>query len=438
MRRSTKTVALVSLVLVWACAGQGLGSLFQQCDRVGQNTFVRDTMKDIYLWYRELPDLDPGNASYDSPEAYLEAIRFRRYDTHFSFITEKAADTAYYSDSQFIGMGISTSQTSATELRLSQVFPDSPASEAGLARGDFILTINGKSVADLISSGEIATVFGPSDIGVSVDLVWRDMGGQQHGATLKKRAVTIPTVSMTRVYDLGNRRVGYIFFRNFVSPSVAALNQAFGELAAQGARELILDLRYNGGGMTSVALHLGGLIGGVRTKGEVFARFSHNDKNTSKDTTDRFADPAQALDLPRLTVITTDGSASASEAVINGLKPFIPVTLVGDTTYGKPVGQYGYNFCEKVLYPVSFRVVNARNEGDYFDGLPVDCPAVDDLDHQLGDPNEASLAEALSFAATGGCSSRNAAAASALGRRHAEIGKPSHRLDGWRQLIGAY
>jgi len=161
MRRWTTAAALVSLVLVWCCAGQGLRSLLQQCDRVGQNTFVHDTMKDIYLWYRELPDLDPASASYDSPEAYLEAIRYRRYDTHFSFITGKAADTAFYSDSQFIGMGISTSQISATELRLSQVFPDSPASEAGLARGDFILTINGKSVADLIGSGEIATVFGP-------------------------------------------------------------------------------------------------------------------------------------------------------------------------------------------------------------------------------------------------------------------------------------
>ncbi|HLA76749.1 MAG TPA: S41 family peptidase [Vicinamibacteria bacterium] len=436
MSRWAKAVAVACVLLVWSCAGEGLRDLFQECDKKGQNAFVRDTMKDIYLWYRELPDLDP--AAYDSPEAYLEAMRYQRYDTHFSFITGKEEDKAYYSDSQFVGMGIGTSQTSSSELRISQVFPDSPASEAGLSRGDYVLTINGKAVADLIRTGEIGNAFGPSEVGVAVDLVWRDMDGRQKSATLKKRLVTIPTVSMTKVYDLGNRRVGYIFFRNFVKPSVDALDRAFGELGDQGVSELVLDLRYNGGGMTSVALHLGGLIGGVRTKGEVFTKFSHNDKNKSKDTTDRFEDPAKALDLSRLTVITTDGSASASEAVINGLEPFIPVTVVGDTTYGKPVGQYGYNFCDKVLYPVSFKVVNARDQGDYFDGIPVDCPAVDDLDHQLGDPAEASLAEALSFVGSGSCSGRRAAAASALSRRHAEIGKPARRLDGWRQLIGAY
>ena len=175
MTRWAKAAAVACVVLAWSCAGDGLRSLFQECDKVGQNTFVRDTMKDIYLWYRELPDLDP--AGYDSPEAYLEAIRYKRYDTHFSFIAGKAADTAYYSDSQFVGMGIGTSQTSATELRISQVFPDSPASEAGLARGDYLLTINGKAVADLIRTGEIGNAFGPSGIGVTVDLVWRDLGG---------------------------------------------------------------------------------------------------------------------------------------------------------------------------------------------------------------------------------------------------------------------
>mgnify|MGYP001562252224 CR=1 FL=1 len=89
MTRWAKAAAVACVVLAWSCAGEGLRSLFQECDKVGQNTFVRDTMKDIYLWYRELPDLDP--AGYDSPEAYLEAIRYKRYDTHFSFITSKAA-----------------------------------------------------------------------------------------------------------------------------------------------------------------------------------------------------------------------------------------------------------------------------------------------------------------------------------------------------------
>jgi hypothetical protein len=141
--------------------------------------------------------------------------------------------------------------------------------------------------------------------------------------------------------------------------------------------------------------------------------------------------------LSRLVVITTRGSASASEAVINGLRPFIPVTVVGDTTFGKPVGQYGYDFCDKTLYPVAFQVRNSRGEGDYFSGIPVDCAADDDLEHQIGDEGEASLAEALHFVRTGSCSATAATAARSHLSREARIGK-GVRGDGWRQLVGAY
>ena len=107
------------------------------CSTVGQNTFVRDTLQDIYFWYRNLPAADP--ARYTSPEAYLDAVRYRPLDEFFSYINSKAADTAFFSESQFIGLGISSIQTSATEVRLSQVFPGSPASEVGLDRGDYLL-----------------------------------------------------------------------------------------------------------------------------------------------------------------------------------------------------------------------------------------------------------------------------------------------------------
>ena len=103
-------------------------------------------------------------------------------------------------------------------------------------------------------------------------------------------------------------------------------------------------------------------------------------------------------------MITTRSSASASELVINSLRPYMPVTIIGDTTYGKPVGQYGLRFCDKVLYPVAFSIKNANLEGDFFDGLAVDCAAGDDYTHQLGDRAEASFAEALTFIRTGACS----------------------------------
>ena len=118
----------------------------------------------------------------------------------------------------------------------------------------------------------------------------------------------------------------------------------------------------------------------------------------------RFEDPAAAVDVPRLVVITSRSSASSSELVINGLEPFIPVTLVGRRTFGKPVGQYGFEFCDKVIFPVSFLGVNAEGDSEYYDGLPVDCPMRDGLNRPLGHPEEARLAEALYFLRNGTCS----------------------------------
>ena len=130
---------------------------------------------------------------------------------------------------------------------------------------------------------------------------------------MTKRTVTIPTASLTRTFASGGRVVGYINFRNFVTPATAALDQAFAQLESAGANELVLDLRYNGGGLVSVAQQLASLIGGSRTNGKLFVQFVHNDKNTSKNSTLTLNAPAHALNLERLVVIYTRGSASASE-----------------------------------------------------------------------------------------------------------------------------
>jgi hypothetical protein len=129
------------------------------CSTLGQVSFVRDTLQEWYLWYDQLPNPDP--AGFSAPEAYLEAVRYRPLDTSFSYIASKAESDAFYSESQFIGIGIGTKQTSASELRVAQVFPGSPATDAGLERGDFLLSINGKAVSDLLRTGEIDTIFWP-------------------------------------------------------------------------------------------------------------------------------------------------------------------------------------------------------------------------------------------------------------------------------------
>jgi C-terminal processing protease CtpA/Prc len=123
--------------------------------------------------------------------------------------------------------------------------------------------------------------------------------------------------------------------------------------------DLVLDLRYNGGGLVNVAQHLASYIGGIRTDGQVFAEYFHNDKNAFRNRILQFEPKPGRLTLDRLIVVTTRGSASASELVINALRPFMPVVVIGDTTYGKPVGQYAIGFCDKLLAPVSFSLRNA-------------------------------------------------------------------------------
>ena len=166
-------------------------------------------------------------------------------------------------------------------------------------------------------------------------------------------------------------------------------------------------------------------------------QFTHNDKQSSRNTAYRLEAKPQALGVTRLVVITTRGSASASEAIVNGLRPYMDVKVVGDTTFGKPVGQYGFDFCEKVLYPVSFLVTNARGEADYFNGIPADCAAPDDVDHALASPQEASLAEALYV--------REERPLQRHGRRPGRGAGPlpqrvrrRSRTDGWRQTINAW
>jgi carboxyl-terminal processing protease len=304
-----------------------------------------------------------------------------------------------------------------------------------LARGDSILEIDGQSVLSLIESGAIASAFGPSEVGVTSSLVIRSRDGAERQAQLTKRIVTIPTVSLTRVYEVDGRRVGYVFFRNFVRPSVAALDEAFAALREAGVSELVLDLRYNGGGLVDVAVHLGSLIGGSLTAGQAFATYAHNDRNAFRNETLRFESLEQpAPQLSRLIVIASRSSASASELVVNALRPFMPVSIIGDATYGKPVGQYLIEFCDKVLAPVSFSLRNANNEGDYFGGLPPTCEAADAIEHELGDPAEASLAEALHFIRHDGCSGAAEAARSRGLRGRA----PLYRVAGWFSLLNAY
>jgi len=146
------------------------------------------------------------------------------------------------------------------------------------------------------------------------------------------------------------------------------------KFAQENIDEMILDLRYNGGGLIRVAGQLSTQIAGAAVEGEVFVDYKHNDKQQGQNRTSYFSLGAgiEKMDLDKVVVLTSRGSCSASELVINALEPFINVVTVGDNTCGKPVGMYPTDVCDYVVFAINFETVNAEGTGGYFDGLEVD------------------------------------------------------------------
>lgn len=404
--RHTGAGLLLAMLVACGSSNGGLGDAVgdavdeSTCSTIGQNRFVYQVMQDIYYWVDFLPTVNPD--IYASPEALLEDIRYQVLDSTFSTIRDQEENDRFFGQGEFIGVGL-TLRIVGDQVFVGQVIIDSPADDAGFERGFELLSINGQAAADLVAAGTVSEAFGPDEVGTQVTLSYRDGQGNEASIVLSKAVAVIQPVPYSAVFDINGVKTGYLMFRTFIDPSFSALEDTFASFTSQGVTEVILDLRYNGGGLVSVAEYLGGLIGGQGTSGQVFSNWVHNANNTSRNRTSFFPNPAWALGLSRLVVITTESSASASELVINALRPYLQVVLVGERTFGKPVGSYGFPFCGKVLNPISFNLRNADNQGDYFDGLAVDCAAEDQLSEPFGDPAEASTAEALYYVENGVC-----------------------------------
>jgi hypothetical protein len=144
---------------------------------------------------------------------------------------------------------------------------------------------------------------------------------------------------------------------------------------------------------------------GADHHGDVAYTFQYNSNYSDENKSTKIDELGHSLGSDQVLVLTSSRTLSASELVINALLPYADVTLIGSATGGKPVGSKSFEFCEKLLFPITFRLVNAAGNTDYFDGLPADCYAADDLFHQLGDPQEGMLAAALAYANDGTCAS---------------------------------
>lgn len=354
-------------------------------------------MKDWYFWTDNIPEINPS--SYTDIFEVLEAVRFQPLD-RWSFIIGWQEFLDYFQESKFIGYGFGSSWDSNGKLRISFIHNTGELYQNGARRGWIIEEINGTSLSQNMS---INQMLGPNEEGVTNTFLFRKPDNSTIEITATKMEMITNTVLHHEVLEMENMKIGYMVLQSFRDPTKDEINAVFADFFAEDIDELILDMRYNGGGLTRIATQLASLIAGPSLAGQPFAKTVYNaNKEDEYNSTDNLIDLENSLGLSRLVTIATRGTASASEMIINGLKPYLDVYVVGNDTYGKPMGANVFNYNDTwALAPITFKVRNADDEGDYFDGLPVDIPANDDLSRDFGDPMETSLQQAIAFILTG-------------------------------------
>lgn len=373
------------------------GALFLSCEKdtepsVDVNAELYKLMQDVYYWNDRMPDVLPNR--YGSLPELMEALRVNPPD-HWSYVTTKSQYEAYFSRGTYVGFGFGSGFDSNGKLWVTFVFRDSPFASKGISRGWQIVTINGETP----TPDSYERLMGKSESGVSATFEFLSPKGETITYTFAKTDIDLNSVLLDSVYTFGGSKVGYFVLKSFIEKTQTELTNLFARFKSEGITDLVVDLRYNGGGMVGVSRYLAELIGGDITGGKVFCTFYHNDNNRDKDSDLLFESNDLSLSLDRVCFITTSSTASASELVINSLKPFISVKLVGSSTHGKPVGMYSYAFKDPsidwVIVPVCFTLRNANGEGDYYDGIGVDRDAPDDITRPFGDIEEQSLNTAL-------------------------------------------
>ncbi len=360
------------------------------------NQEILNIMEEIYLWYEYLPDVDP--ASYSNPVDLMENLRYQPYD-RWSTVMTKTEFEQYFEAGKMIGHGFLLSIDNADNIRIAFVYKSTQAYDSGIRRSWIISKVNGTTA----NESNVLDLLGPSTEGLTNTIEFIDKLGATISLDLTKEEIGITPVLDYRVIDQDGTKVGYMVFQDFIDAGKAELDEAFIYFAITGVDELIVDLRYNGGGSVDVAEYLGGWLIGKDYAGQPFINFVHNDKYTDWDTTINVVENINGLTLGRIFFIGTNSTASASELVMNSVKPYVEMLLTGEATHGKPVGMYAFSltYYNYVVLPISFKYTNANDEGDFYNGLAPNIIEDDDLTKDFGDPEEACLAAVLNYIKTG-------------------------------------
>ncbi|UUR07346.1 S41 family peptidase [Sphingomonas glaciei] len=392
------------------------------CSLSSRLDWVAARLREDYLFPDLLANISP--AGYTDIQKFINdltapARAAGKDKLNFSYLTSIAEENALTNSGSSAGLGIRL-YTEGSRLFVSEAFEGAPGLAAGLDRGVEILAIgtseaNLQSVASLIASDGLSAALGPSDPGVTRTFRIRSVSGVESVITATKADYALDPVSDrygSRILTDGGKKVGYVNLRTFIVANAdQQLRTVFADFKAQGVTEVIIDLRYNGGGLVSLAETLTNLLGANRTSSDIQSKTVFNARLSSNNRTTFFAPQPQSIAPTKIAFIGGPATASASELVMNALIPYYGanVGLIGANTYGKPVGQIARDRaeCDDRLRVIAFQTVNRDNNGDYFNGLASSfqrtCRATDDLTKQLGDPTETSVRTALDFLAGRPC-----------------------------------
>lgn len=425
--------------------------------------------KELYYWNTSLPTLDafkPRTFASNESELYaltqysIDPSTGRAFEYVNGYAEPKYSFIDYLSTSGKVSAinlkadvngtandyGFSVMYNTTNDLRVKYVYPNSPASQQGLTRGCRITSINTRtSIA--YSTSVVAflneAIFGSNP---SVSLTFIDLNGATKSVVVSSSSYTVNPILFTNIYTVGTKKVGYLVFNSFTNNVSATLKTAFANFSNQGVTELVVDLRYNGGGYVSTATEIINLAAPIAQNGNTMYTTYYNsylqnltssqrkasvlvnqplldaagniqnfttgvngkyatyaDLNYSPaaaDNIEKFAKSGD-LNLNRIYFIVTGSTASASELTINSLKPVMDVKMIGATTYGKPVGFFPIRIDKLDLYVPEFETKNQLGNGGYYSGLTVDKQANEDLTKAWGDETETLLGYALLYAKTG-------------------------------------
>jgi carboxyl-terminal processing protease len=373
-------IVSISLIafLVLVVAGCGSSGSATADPRV----FLYDQLRTLYLWAEYVdPDADPYR--YADDEALLSALKYTPKD-RFSFIMDKEAYLQAVSQND-AGDGLRGQYNENDQFVVYYVLDNSPAQSAGFRRGD------------IITSAEYTD---ETNTKIRYHFL-RD--GVPYNTVLKPASFHYDVVH-TALFRHEERTIGYLRYDEFTSASYENIEKAFDRFSPEGIDDLILDLRYNAGGSVAIASILLDKIAGAGREGQPQFSLQYNAQNAERNELFEFETDDNSLErLGRIMILTTKGTASASELVINALTPYLEVVTIGSDTYGKPVGMEIKEYAQRLYFLVDFALLNADGYGDYFEGIAPTCRVEDDLRHALGDENESMTHAALYYLHHGSC-----------------------------------